>query len=136
MCWRWIGRLLGMFLLLSAARPSLALPKWSREYRVTCQMCHTTPPRLNYFGLVFQANHFNWPTESGPAPRRGLKSAPISGIATSSVEADRNEHKTTANFRDLEFFLADGFRVGSTRTGGYFADLHAATTEQDVGEGD
>jgi hypothetical protein len=50
-------------------------------------------------------------------------------MVTASVEADRTEGKTTANFRELQFFAADGFRLGGQRRGGYAIDVVAATTE-------
>ena len=52
--------LLALFLLLAAGRAT-ALPVYARKYHVPCQTCHTVVPRLNPFGLAFQANHFNWP---------------------------------------------------------------------------
>ena len=54
--------------LLLAASPGYALPVFARQYGETCQKCHSIAPRLNAFGLAFQANHYNWP---GKRPSTG-----------------------------------------------------------------
>ena len=69
-------------LWLMMAQPAHALPKFAREYGVTCQQCHSVPPRLNAFGLAFQANNFNWPgeaagTQSGAECLSGLGYRPL-----------------------------------------------------------
>src|SRR5437867_1672852 len=102
--------------LLAAGSPAQALPVFARQYGVECKECHSLPPRLNPFGLAFQANHYNWPGKK-PAPgkpgrRSGLSALPISGLATFSAEDNRTEGKSTANFRTLELFVANGFGVG------------------------
>jgi hypothetical protein len=121
--------------LLLTASPSNALPVFARRYGETCQKCHTIAPRLNAFGLAFQANHYNWPGGKPPAAKSkqksGLASLPISGLATFSVEDSRTDHKTTANFRDLELFAANGFGLDPKRRGGYFVDVLGATTDED-----
>jgi hypothetical protein len=122
--------------LLLAGSPGYALPVFARRYGETCQKCHSIPPRLNAFGLAFQANRYNWPGGKPPAAKSrqksGLAALPISGMATFSVEDNRTEQKTTGNFRTLELFAANGFGLGQKRRGGYFVDVLAATTN--VGE--
>lgn len=130
-----IGRAVLCLGLLLAARPGHALPEWSREYRVTCQMCHSVPPRLNYFGLAFQANHFNWPSPRRPDRRQGVEGLPISAVVTTSLESSSTEHRTTANFRDLAIFVADGFHLGGQRPGGFKFNVLAATTDEDASPG-
>jgi hypothetical protein len=117
--------------LLLGVRPAHALPKFSREYGVGCNTCHSVAPRLNEFGLAFQANHFNWPGE-GMKKRVSLKAFPVSGILHSSVEVNHTEGKTTTAFRELELFVSDGFPLGKGRQGGYFLNTVAVTT----GEGE
>src|SRR5262249_51435063 len=150
---------LGAMGILAVCRPCHALPSFARQYGFDCQQCHSVPPRLNLFGLAFQANYFNLPPAKpaavnppvskqgsgtiqlaapAPAPSSGnlpaskegsgtihnaapaaapprdnppasqggagsppiLGRFPISGIATFSVEANRTEDKTTADFRE------------------------------------
>ena len=38
-----------------------AVSQWARKYKVPCSMCHTSFPRLNYFGEQFMRNGFQWP---------------------------------------------------------------------------
>jgi len=131
------GRVLWILVgaLMLAESPGYALPVFARRYGETCQKCHSIAPRLNAFGLAFQANHYNWPGGKPPAAKSrqksGLAALPISGLATFSVEDSRTDHKTTANFRDLELFAANGFGLGQQRRGGYFVDVIGATTDED-----
>jgi hypothetical protein len=108
--------------LLLTASPSDALPVFARRYGETCQKCHSIAPRLNAFGLAFQANHYNWPGGKPPAAKSrqksGLAALPISGLATFSVEDSRTDRKTTADFRTLELFAANGFGLSQRRRGG------------------
>jgi hypothetical protein len=157
---------LGAMGMLAVGGPCHALPEFARQYGLECQKCHSVPPRLNSFGLAFQANYFNLPPAKPPAgnppvstkgsgtiqsaapaatPRSGnppvskggagfppiFGSFPISGIATFSLEANRTEGKTTANFRELELFFVRGFLAGTGRPGGGIVEAVAATTEQD-----
>src|SRR3989442_5058988 len=126
--------------LLVAGSPGYALPLFARQYGVDCNQCHSIAPRLNRFGLAFQANHYNWPGGKPPARKSGGKSVlpalPVSGLATFSGEENQTGGKSTANFRTLELFVANGFGVGRQRRGGYFVDALAATRNPDAREGD
>src|SRR6266566_8942485 len=101
MSWRGVWLLtLG---LLVAGSPGYALPMFARQYGVDCNQCHSIAPRLNPFGLAFQANHYNWPggkpsTSKAAAKSEGL-GLPISGLATFSGEDNRTERTSTAHFR-------------------------------------
>jgi hypothetical protein len=117
--------------LLVVGSPSDALPRFAREYGETCQKCHSIPPRLNSFGQAFQANYYNWPGGKPPARTAASNALPLSALATFSLEANRTEDKTTANFRELELFLADGWGARKQRRGGFLVDTIAATTEED-----
>jgi hypothetical protein len=132
---RWRILCLSILGLLAACKTSSALPVFARRYGVACSQCHTIAPRLNPFGLAFQANHYNWvgkmPPARKPAKKSVLSALPISGLATFSVEDNRTEGTTTADFRTLELFAANGFRMGPARRGGYFVDVIGATTEED-----
>jgi len=110
--------------------PSYALPEFSRKYEVGCAACHSVPPRLNPFGLAFQANHFNWPGGRPPAYHAGLTVLPISGIATFSRIGQPDSGTTGTDIRALELYFSDGYSLG-TRQGGYFVDYFAATRGQD-----
>lgn len=125
---------IGLGLVFSVARPAHALPKWAREYHVTCQACHSIPPRLNTFGLAFQANYFNWPDDTGPKKRQNLTTI-ASATVVGSLEHDRLEDKTTTSFRELNLIAADGFMIGRRR-GGYGISAIAATKEQEGRSGD
>src|SRR5438477_480604 len=118
-------------LWLIVAQPAHALPKFAREYGVTCQQCHSVPPRLNAFGLAFQANNFNWPGKPPPAHKTGLQALPVSGIVHFSFEDNHTDHTSSTKFRELELFFSDGFRLGGRPGGGYYASTVAATTEED-----
>ncbi|MBI3912138.1 MAG: hypothetical protein HY320_14560 [Armatimonadetes bacterium] len=123
--WPW---LCAVFVMV--AGPSYAVPKFARQYGVDCHQCHSVPPRLNQFGLAFQANYFNWPGAEPPPRNDHFKRFPISGIAEYSLEDNRTEDTTTAKFRELEFFLTDGFQVSRQRQGGFFLNTIGVTTEE------
>src|SRR5262249_39147731 len=118
---------------LAASRPGDALPKFAREYGVGCETCHSVPPRLNSFGLAFQANHFNWPGESPPAPRSGLSALLPSAMVTFRAADNRSQSNTSAEFQELELFFAGGVRLGTKGPGGYLASTAVATREEDPG---
>src|SRR5207248_2081674 len=126
--------------LLLAGSPGYALPVFARRYGETCQKCHSIAPRLNSFGLAFQANHYNWPGKRPARDKAARQSEglglPLSGLATFSGEDNRTERTSTAHFRALELFVANGFGVGPMRRGGYFVDAVAATRNEDDREGD
>jgi hypothetical protein len=126
--------------LLAAGSPGYALPLFARQYGVDCNQCHSIAPRLNPFGLAFQANHYNWPGKK-PLPgtsgrKSGLPPLPFSGLATFSGEDNRTVGKSAADFHTLELFVVNGFGVGRQRRGSYFVDALAATREDDGREGD
>jgi len=116
-----------------------ALPEFARQYGETCQKCHSIPPRLNSFGVAFQANFYNWPGGKPPTGKSDRKSnvlaLPFSGVATFRLEDNRTERKTTSNFRSLELFVSNGFGVGQQRRGGYYVDAIAVTREEDERDG-
>ena len=112
---------------LVSGRPSRALPVYSRRYGVPCQTCHSIPPRLNRFGLAFQANHFNWPGGPPPAYHMGPAALPVSGLGTLSRTGPVPDGTTGSDFRAQELFVTDGFRLGGRGRGGYFVDYVAAT---------
>jgi hypothetical protein len=129
---------LGLFLLLSVVigRPGHALPAFARQYQVGCETCHSVPPRLNAFGEAFQANHFNWPGAGAPVRKSGLASVPTSAMATFSYSDNRSRKESSAAFRELELFLASGFRTGQERPGGFCACVIAATSDDREKDGD
>jgi hypothetical protein len=143
MFWRTLLLFAGGLLILSC--PGYALPVFAQRYGVDCDQCHSIPPRLNRFGLAFQANRYNWPGGKRPQTKAGRKPGlpvlPFSGLATSSVEDNRTEGKTTTEFHTLEMFVANGFGVGRPQAGtrpqgGYFVDTLAAAREEDGRDGD
>jgi hypothetical protein len=112
---------------LTPARPTRALPIFSRRYSTPCQTCHTIPPKLNKTGIAFQVNHFNWPGHNPPANyHEGIGAVPVSGLASSLHAEGQNTHTLTA-FQTLELFASDGFKVAPNKTGGYWLDYFAAT---------
>lgn len=115
--------------------PGRALPLYSRRYEVPCESCHTTAPRLNAFGMAFQANHFRWPGGSPPARSTGLKALPISGLAIASYYDSFTGHSTHTDFHTLELFTSDGFALGpGNRPGGWFVDYFAAVKGARAGD--
>jgi len=118
----------------AAPRPAHALPKFARQYGVSCGTCHSIPPRLNPFGLAFQASYFNWP--GGSKAKKSLRQAfPVSGLAIASLEDNHTTGDTTAKFRYLFLHASEGFRVGTAGNGGFFLKaLAAATGDEDEGQ--
>src|SRR5437588_5069934 len=112
---------------LAAGRPSSALPEFARRYGVGCQTCHSVPPRLNTFGLAFQANHFNWPEQKKLVGKDLLSRLPLSAIATTSYQNDFSADKSNTDFRDLVLFVADELRIGRMKSAGYFVQTILAT---------
>jgi hypothetical protein len=55
-----------LLLVPIVAEPALGIPYFARRYGVTCQRCHTTPPKLNEFGESFFARGYEMP---GLTPR-------------------------------------------------------------------
>lgn len=43
------------------AKQAGAVAQWARKYKMECQACHTSFPRLTYFGEKFQRNGFQLP---------------------------------------------------------------------------
>lgn len=122
-----LAALLGGFFV----RPARAIPSFSLRYNVPCTTCHTVAPRLNPFGLAFQANYFNWPDLKAPQRESGPKAVPISAIVTVSRESGQGIDSST-KLRAVELYPSDGFTVhNGTRAGGYFADLFPITTSEE-----
>ncbi len=128
---------LGLLALqISTAR---ALPVYSRQYGVGCQMCHTVTPRLNRFGYAFQANYFNWPDRSGPPKIDPTRYLPLSTLTTFSYQSDFTNRQDTLNFRAFELFFSSGFSSQQSppgRAGGYFVNFLASSTSADATSGD
>src|SRR3989338_6590628 len=54
------------FIVLSVSNNADAVSQWARKYSMNCQSCHTSFPRLNYFGEQFVRNGYQIPdTEDG-----------------------------------------------------------------------
>jgi len=119
--------------VLAAGRPAEALPRFAREYGVSCGTCHSVAPRLNTFGLAFQANHFNWPGETPPVPGGTLKSALPSAIVTLRATEDHARDDRSSQFEELQLFFAGGFRAGGRRQGGYMAAVMATARDEKAG---
>lgn len=63
----WVGVLSIAFLANPFfSKDAEALSQWSRKYQVPCGTCHTSFPRLNYFGEQFLRNGFQWPGGEKP----------------------------------------------------------------------
>lgn len=58
-------------ILLFSSRDAEALSQWARKYRVPCTTCHTSFPRLNYFGEQFMRNGFQWPDGAPDGDKEG-----------------------------------------------------------------
>jgi len=118
-----------------APRAGQALPLYSRRYNVPCETCHSVAPRLNHFGLAFQANHFRWPGGDPPVVRNTLAAVPVSGLAIASHYDNRTFHITTSDFNTLELFTSNSFTLGGAdRAGGYFIDYFAIVKSGQAGE--
>lgn len=54
-------------------REAGAVAQWARKYKMNCQACHTSFPRLTYFGEKFQRNGFQLPdTQDGDENKEKL----------------------------------------------------------------
>lgn len=131
-CYRYIvTTILGVGLLFLLRASASALPVYSRQYNVGCQMCHTVAPRLNKFGYAFQANFFNWPTRNGKPKRDPTEYLPVTTLTTFSYQNDITGRQETANLRTFELFLSSGFGSKETppgRSGGYYVDVLAGAS--------
>jgi hypothetical protein len=58
-------------LFLLSTKDAKALSQWARKYEVPCSMCHTSFPRLNYFGEKFMRNGFQWPGDAPDGDKTG-----------------------------------------------------------------
>lgn len=58
-----------LFLLLP--QDAEAVSQWARKYQVDCTMCHTSFPRLNYFGEKFLRNGFQMPDDEPDGDTEG-----------------------------------------------------------------
>ncbi|MGO8672071.1 MAG: hypothetical protein ACLQVD_11975 [Capsulimonadaceae bacterium] len=108
--------------------PTQALPVFARRYGVTCDTCHSVVPRLNDYGLAFQANHFAWPDGTPPRGRGWTAAVPISALATWSRFDDITAHTASSRFDTLELFAAGAFPFfggPDAAQGGYFVDYFA-----------
>lgn len=115
-----------------AQSPLSALPVYSRQYNVACTACHSVAPRLNKFGLAFQANQFNWPGPL-PRPRQDVsRYLPFTTITTASYSNDFTARQETINVRTFELFFSSGLGLGRARQGGFFVDLTAGATGDDT----
>jgi hypothetical protein len=102
-----------------------ALPLFAHRYGFTCQVCHTTVPRLNAFGWAFARNGFRLPN-----PRRDAVPIAVKVNLTYSSDADPTglpkaavdevEVLTGGNAGPhmnyfIEQYALDGGRPGKTR---------------------
>lgn len=115
--------------------PATALPIYARRYDVTCQTCHTVAPRLNQFGMAFQANNFNWPGHP-PTDREGLSAIPISGIAAASTVGSPPDGEKRTVDRHLALYASGGFSLAGRPNGGYLVRTLAATSATGARAGD
>jgi hypothetical protein len=58
--------------VLALSAPALGLPVFAHRYGYSCQVCHTTVPHLNAFGLTFRHNGYRIP---------GRRATPVFPIA-------------------------------------------------------
>ena len=115
--------------------PAAAIPLYARRYSVSCQTCHSVAPRLNQFGMAFQANNFNWLGQP-LADQKGLNSSPISAIATVSGFGTATDSTEKTAYRNLALYASDGFSLAGRPNGGYLVRMFAATYTDSVRAGD
>lgn len=61
--------MVSLFLLFP--RNAEAVSQWARKYQVDCTTCHTSFPRLSYFGERFMRNGFQWPDDKPDGDTEG-----------------------------------------------------------------
>ena len=54
------------FVTISLQNNAYAVAQWSRKYKTSCTTCHTSFPRLNYYGERFMKNGFQDPDSDEP----------------------------------------------------------------------
>jgi hypothetical protein len=105
-------------------RPAAALPVFAHRYALSCQVCHSTVPRLNTFGEAFRARGFALPGARGVFPvavkvNLAYSTDPDpSGLPKAIVDelellSGGSAGKNTSFF--VEQYVVDGGRSGLTR---------------------
>lgn len=67
LCWA----LILPFLTIFFAPDAEAVSQFSRKYKVACTTCHSSFPRLNFFGEKFMLNGYQWPGEAPDGDKKG-----------------------------------------------------------------
>ena len=63
-----------------------AIPAFARKFNVSCNVCHTRPPRLNPFGQRFQENGYQIPgTSDGSVSRKRLLGGELGGATLDAI---------------------------------------------------
>ncbi|MDP9104360.1 MAG: hypothetical protein M3N49_00260 [Candidatus Eremiobacteraeota bacterium] len=103
--------LLGLFL---APRPAAAIPVFAHRYGLSCQVCHTTVPRLTEFGAAFRERGYQLPG----APRHGA--FPVAVKVNLQYRSDAEPGLPKAVVDEVELLM--GGSLG--KRGSYFAEQY------------
>lgn len=109
-----------------------AMPQWARKYGVSCNVCHTTVPRLTQAGYKFRRAGFRMPDEIGKETKfEGLKDMysvriredfKVTGTATDGSASNKKVKATNQFlFNELTFYPVSG------AIGQYWATLSELT---------
>ena len=114
------GVLTAAILVSAMAAPASALPLFTRQYRVKCATCHTSPPHLNRVGRTFLANNFNF-----PGGKQAGGTVPLSVLADFSYRKDISHagggaDREQTSFRNLFLLTGGTFPIAGRRRGTYF----------------
>lgn len=82
----WLALVLIVPAWLLSLAPAEAVPAFARKYDVSCNVCHTRQPRLNWFGQRFLENGYQLPgTEDGGVTEKSLFGGPRDGATLDDV---------------------------------------------------
>ncbi|MBI2082139.1 MAG: hypothetical protein HYT76_01085 [Deltaproteobacteria bacterium] len=105
------------FTFLLLPQQANATAQWARKYQMNCQTCHTSFPRLTYFGEKFARNGYQLPdTQDGDETKEAVgdhlfidKIGNLLGmrISVSPVEATTNTLNIDGSRKDFEFNFGD-----------------------------
>jgi hypothetical protein len=82
---------LGLCFLTTSTPKTDAMPMFARKYGVTCNVCHTTIPRLNETGYKFRAAGFRLPEEIGKSDEKKIE---LGDYFSARVQARYDTQKT------------------------------------------
>src|SRR3989338_1497164 len=108
----WVGLVVLLGMLGSAASDAWAIPAWARKYGVSCNVCHRpNVPRLNDYGHRFRKLGYSVPDEVGQQPeyKEIGNFIAMRGRARYELEDfERGQNTSRFKWNDATFFYGGG----------------------------